>query len=342
MVTSQGWIWQESALSTRVLNFAPSELIWECKSQVLSECGYEPRNAPSLGLARHFYDVEQQPFALWQQLVQSYSARELTQYTDVLPAISGLAQRVRDITGSEYYAGIWGNNIAPSLLWEVPRVTIEGTRPKVPAKYTAPSWSWASIEGCVRTSDSSMGGSSKHAGVTYSTGSVTVDTSFSAMTHVVQIGRVECTVSSKNENPFGAVTGGYIELTSLVLLATLYYKKKFPSGAAYLLEHPAISDKLLPFSPDTELEPFIIRRSRPPMFSVRRSNSIPSQEYRVDVECLMISKGPGATARSVTVDGIVLARSQTNGSQRIRIGFFSFGNASWFLHATQNQTVTIV
>ncbi|KAH8589131.1 heterokaryon incompatibility protein-domain-containing protein [Bisporella sp. PMI_857] len=32
-LVERGWIWQESALSTRVLNFAPSELIWECKSQ---------------------------------------------------------------------------------------------------------------------------------------------------------------------------------------------------------------------------------------------------------------------------------------------------------------------
>ena len=106
----QGWTWQESALSVRILNFAPSELIWECRQEVISECGYEPQSLPSLELARKYHKLEADPLAIWRELVQFYSTRELGNFNDILPAISGLAIRVRDLTNSKYVAGLWENN----------------------------------------------------------------------------------------------------------------------------------------------------------------------------------------------------------------------------------------
>jgi hypothetical protein len=91
-LANRGWTWQESALSQRILNFAPSELIWECKSELKSECGYEPRFTPSLGMPQRFEEAAKHPLDRWRQVVQSYSARELTHDEDILPAISGLAQ----------------------------------------------------------------------------------------------------------------------------------------------------------------------------------------------------------------------------------------------------------
>ncbi|KAH9212897.1 heterokaryon incompatibility protein-domain-containing protein, partial [Leptodontidium sp. 2 PMI_412] len=155
MTNSQGWIWQESALSVRMLNFAPSELIWECRQEVESECGYEPKPFPSLGLAQKYLDIGEEPFKLWQDLVQTYSTRTFGDFTDFLPGISGLAKRIQDQTGSAYHAGMWKMDMVPSLLWEVTRGfdRVKEPRPTVPepsVECKAPSWSWASVEGRIR------------------------------------------------------------------------------------------------------------------------------------------------------------------------------------------------
>ena len=184
-----------------------------------------------------------------------------------------------------------------------------------------------------------MGGSSKHAGVTYRSGSVMVDTSYSALTPIAQVGQIECTVPLRNENPFGQVTGGSIDLTCPIVLVDLVYKKKSPSGGIYKLEHPACKSDSMAFSPDTELERFMMPYAQ---WTVRRSNQIPTEEYSVVVECLLIAKGPGVTPRSVTMDGIVLALNETNSGQRVRVGFFSLANASSLLRSAENLTVTIV
>ena len=323
-----------------MLNFAPSELVWECKTEVLSECGYELRDHPSLGLARKFHDVEERPLELWQELVQSYSARELTQHTDVLPAISGLAQKVRDNTGSEYCAGIWRDEITSGLLWEAARDFSEPL-PTVPAAYTAPSWSWASVEGRVRTSDVGIGSSSKHAGYRGPEGPIEVDRSFAALTSVIQIRSVDCTVPSKRQNRFGKVTGGSIELTGPLISVALTCTMKVTTGRTYMLEHPGKPNTSLRFSADTELGLIMIRQGQSQLFSARRINNVSGPGFRVPAECLLIAKGPGARPGDVTLDGIVLGRSQANWNQRKRIGFFSFPDASWFAGAS-NQRVTIV
>lgn len=341
MVTSQGWTWQESAQSTRVLNFAPSECIWECKSEVISECGFKLRENPSLGLAGKFLDVENRPLKRWQELVQSYSARELTKYTDVLPAISGLAQRVQQITGFEYYAGIWGEEMATGLLWEVARDFTE-QRASVPVEYTAPSWSWASVQGRVRTGDTDMGSSSKHAGYRGPEGPIDVDTSFAALTPAITIGNVECTVPLYDQNEFGKVTDGSIELIGRLISVTLTWNYKDRTRRTYMLEHPGKPGNWLRFSADTELGMIRVRQGQSWLSSARRTNSTSGQPFEVPVECLLIAKGPGARPGDVTLDGIVLGRSQTNWNQRKRIGFFSFSDASWFAGAAYDQKVTIV
>ena len=50
-LASRAWIWQETVLSTRVLHFTQSELIWECKSYVFAEDGIIPRGIYSFRLS---------------------------------------------------------------------------------------------------------------------------------------------------------------------------------------------------------------------------------------------------------------------------------------------------
>lgn len=106
-------------------------------------------NSPSLDHGLFSRDPEGTTMSVyqrWYTLVEGFVGRELTKETDKLPAIAGIADKIRQITsnfGDSYMAGLWKNDIATGLCWGV------STR-KLPSKYIAPSWSWASRIGTVR------------------------------------------------------------------------------------------------------------------------------------------------------------------------------------------------
>jgi len=80
-------------------------------------------------------------YFFWYDKVSIYSKRSLTFPADKLPAMAGLASRVRSITNDEYFAGHWRYQLERSLFWNA---SDKACRPKT---YRAPSWSWASMEG---------------------------------------------------------------------------------------------------------------------------------------------------------------------------------------------------
>jgi hypothetical protein len=115
--------------------------------------------------------------------VEDYSIRCLTQKSDKLAAISGLAglfsrtshghhanrasnakiilagSRVPynlnavDSNPGEYCAGLWKNRFIEGLAWNVNRRALESTgrnQHTRPEQYCAPTWSWASIDGPVK------------------------------------------------------------------------------------------------------------------------------------------------------------------------------------------------
>src|SRR4051794_24470963 len=56
-----------------------------------------------------------------------------------------MAQRLQDPRPENYLAGLWRQNLAGGLLWEIE----DQARPR-PVYYRAPSWSWASVDDKVR------------------------------------------------------------------------------------------------------------------------------------------------------------------------------------------------
>jgi hypothetical protein len=81
----------------------------------------------------------------WYRVVEEYSRLQLSHEEDVFPAISGISKQFRAILGSQYMAGLWRTNIVNDLCWGV---FSPGTGPvssQRPAKWRAPSFSWASI-----------------------------------------------------------------------------------------------------------------------------------------------------------------------------------------------------
>lgn len=84
-------------------------------------------------------------FRAWADLIQEYSALQLTCESDRLPALAGIADIASRIVPGQYLSGIWEANLSAGLLWH-------------PAKYPAklsgnasvPSWSWASVIGPIK------------------------------------------------------------------------------------------------------------------------------------------------------------------------------------------------
>lgn len=79
---------------------------------------------------------------VWAQIVHIYGLRDLSHSTDCLPALSGLASfyLCRAEPDEEYLAGLWRNDFAFCLGWQV------GMLGRMPPASRAPSWSWASVD----------------------------------------------------------------------------------------------------------------------------------------------------------------------------------------------------
>lgn len=89
-------------------------------------------------------------------MVEEYSDLKLTFEGDRLPALSGAAKHIMCFSPGRYLAGIWENDLIPSLLWDAHGHGIHADlrsytpyQNRRPTSWRAPSWSWASTEGPV-------------------------------------------------------------------------------------------------------------------------------------------------------------------------------------------------
>lgn len=154
----RAWVTQERLLATRIIHFAKSGLIWECRKTAATES--YPTQVPDT--LRPFHERRNrfwqsnfvEDTGTWSSLVEDYSMCELTFGKDKLVALSGLVSTLKSkgIARSHYWAGMWDSDLPYCLLWT--RAAMDQRMwPKVrPSKYRAPSWSWASLECPVWTS----------------------------------------------------------------------------------------------------------------------------------------------------------------------------------------------
>jgi hypothetical protein len=80
----------------------------------------------------------------YRNLVEQYSALQLTKTTDRLPALSGLCERVKHLRG-DYLAGIWADSIWLDLLWRVIMLEPNGDGYQL-SQNRYPTWSWVSVQ----------------------------------------------------------------------------------------------------------------------------------------------------------------------------------------------------
>lgn len=156
-IDHRGWTYQESALSRRALVFASDQLRWHCLSDDFSCGGHEANfegkldNMLSGKRLRYAYHFQNPRPMQWNEIVQEYTSRKLTNGSDKLLAISALADQVHtglkqkhsDLT---YLAGLF---VIPKSIWSwidqlVWTSWSHGIRDN--AIYRAPSWSWACLD----------------------------------------------------------------------------------------------------------------------------------------------------------------------------------------------------
>lgn len=135
----------------------------------------------------------------WQTMVMNFCARNMTEPSDKLPALSGMAKRYADLMGwpaGDYHAGLWRD----TLISDLPRSREEGlssiSATPDPAKTgrrhdRAPSWSWASMDGSITY-------------LTFPGGHVPRDVS------IQSCGTAKPCV--KDADPFGQVVSGRLEI----------------------------------------------------------------------------------------------------------------------------------
>ncbi|KAH9888001.1 heterokaryon incompatibility protein-domain-containing protein [Cubamyces lactineus] len=211
--SKRAWCLQEMLLSTRCLVFTSETLQLRCHSQTENIGGAShdakgdlPRLPdasfhPDL-LVERGSDRWRTTWQTWYDIVGNYSRRSLTNPSDKLIALSGLAELFARALGSDYLAGLWRIALPGDLLWQVrvpPGVTIPpGTsNSSRPRGYRAPSWSWASVDGPISQP--------LHYNFDQGYGKCIVEV-------------VGCTVSLQNKVlPFGPVVGGSLVLRTMLL-----------------------------------------------------------------------------------------------------------------------------
>ena len=171
-INRRAWTLQELLLSPRVLIYG-GRLLWQCHTVQHSDGGVEDWSMDNLGKehrrvssvilrSKASPDEKQGPdqdtnadgvvkpsartpdelFGVWHHAIEEFSCRRLTFPEDKLPAVAGLAVSFQELLDDEYLAGLWRGNLARELLWS----TWPNLQLLKPAKWRAPTWSWASVD----------------------------------------------------------------------------------------------------------------------------------------------------------------------------------------------------
>ena len=169
-VHTRAWTLQEAILSNRAVFFTSQEIRWECNTCRHCQCRKISKQYPAS------LDAEEAPYELyrtwrledffpatttdeayeqWLLMYNFYTARVLTNDSDRLVALGGLARRFAEIMKArfgrheQYLAGIWRGSLPRDLLWHIEfkgLSKIENRRHERPKMWRAPSWSWAAME----------------------------------------------------------------------------------------------------------------------------------------------------------------------------------------------------
>jgi hypothetical protein len=205
---TRGWVFQECLLAPRILIFGKEELQWECNEHCASETFPHRSKASEMAemavrvefLRKYWLKIHektslssQMRLEVWSKVVDEYSGKKLTKFSDKLVALAGLATDLGKSRATvNYLAGLWSYRLRRNLLWRCVQ-----SSPHRQPYYTAPSWSWASVDSPV------------YAPVDYQHGD-----------GLIEVLRAD-TQASDSSNPYGIVCNGYVQLKGPMVKATV-------------------------------------------------------------------------------------------------------------------------
>jgi hypothetical protein len=199
---SRAWVYQERLLAPRTVHFHVTEMLWECISTSRCECGGLDREPietfrPNIFDKDVLRDVERQ----WFSVVQQFSGLNASFALDKLPALSGIAEQFNAELGPGYLAGLWRNHVLRGLQW----IVADGNKAYRRLPYRAPTWSWASLGNLPSNTSSHLG-----TRVSY------VFTELAEQDNRLAV--VSAHVSVPGQNPYGAVSDGFLYLKAAFLI----------------------------------------------------------------------------------------------------------------------------
>lgn len=159
---TRAWALQEAILSRRLLIFGDGDVRFQCRKLDLEPVVPSPIIYTSqIERLPRSQDLQTFLKVKWYDLIEDYSARDLTDENDRLVAISGIVKQIQgrmaqkpEMEMDEYFGGMWKSGLAGNLLWythsPVPlsRWSNE-SRSSSTLAISNPSYSWASLGSAV-------------------------------------------------------------------------------------------------------------------------------------------------------------------------------------------------
>lgn len=152
-LATRKWTLQERLLSRRILHFTAQDLVWECRRAAHCDCGTVDILYPEHTHRNIFKAFTNQGADTvdiifnWMELVLKFSFADLSDETDVFPALAGLASYFSDKGLGRYCAGLWEISLPVALCWYTNQARSKEATNVRPSQYVAPTWSWGSVQG---------------------------------------------------------------------------------------------------------------------------------------------------------------------------------------------------
>ena len=139
---TRGWAFQEAILSPRVVTVLNSELMWRCRTSVLSELGmqYREGTAPHRDVATFTEAHNGDWHRVWWKWMEDYTNRHFTYPEDRLPALLGVIDQYRHITRDIPVLGLWKSSLHKDIGW-IRLTTCSERTPNGHPCWNMPSWS---------------------------------------------------------------------------------------------------------------------------------------------------------------------------------------------------------
>ncbi|KAL1620279.1 hypothetical protein SLS56_009713 [Neofusicoccum ribis] len=323
-ISSRGWIFQETALSMRIIHFRKSGIMWECRSGIT----YEPETyitsilpCPSAGnfpfpkSICSWFGTSTNRLKSWRSIINLYTSRCLSFPSDKLPAIGGVARVIQRSTGATYLCGLWRETLAGDLLWSKRRkIPSEEFSPPLSKGDWTPTWSWASLTGPVEYLEAGHSQNSAYP--------------------KFQLLESECVPLGRD--PFGQVKGGFLRLRSNMLVARLKSTSTdgMPEYNLFPLSPKDSRQSRCKFVSDTALEEYECKTAVFPGCKTVRRRPLetwcnPISRIDACVELLLIAQydysllpmDPGMDSKHYY---LVLGRSEVVHGAHVRLGVVEF------------------